>query len=67
MDVEYLLNGFGDKIVKAYYEYMVDIAVILGSSRGRAEQEMKESLEFEMKMANVRSLFVCRRVEITIY
>lgn len=46
-------KGFEDKIVKAYYEYMVDIAVIYGADRSRAERELMESLEFEMKLANV--------------
>lgn len=46
-------KGLEDKIVKAYYEYMVDIAVIYGADRNRAEQELMESLEFEMKLANV--------------
>lgn len=42
-----------DKIVKAYYEYMVDIAVIYGAERDRAERELLESLEFEIALANV--------------
>lgn len=50
---EYLSKGFDDKIVKAYYEYMIDIAVIYGAERSRAERELKESIEFEMKLANV--------------
>lgn len=50
---EYLSKGFEDKIVKAYYEYMVDIAVIYGADRSRAERELMESVEFEMKLANV--------------
>lgn len=50
---EYLSKGLEDKIVKAYYEYMVDIAVIYGADRNRAERELMESLEFEMKLANV--------------
>lgn len=50
---EYLSKGFEDKIVKAYYEYMIDIAVIYGADRSRAERELMESIEFEMKLANV--------------
>ena len=42
-----------DKIVRAYYDYQVDIAVLLGADRSRAEKELKESLEFEIKLANV--------------
>ncbi|PSN53889.1 Membrane metallo-endopeptidase-like 1 [Blattella germanica] len=50
---EYLSKGFGEKIVDAYYSYLVDIAVILGADRARAEKEIKESVEFEMKLANI--------------
>lgn len=50
---EYLSKGLEDKIVKAYYEYMVDIAVILGADRARATKELAESLDFEIALANV--------------
>lgn len=50
---EYLNRGFSDKLVQAYYEYMVDIAALLGADRARAEVELKDSLQFEMKLANV--------------
>jgi hypothetical protein len=53
---EYLSKGFDDKIVQAYYKYMVDIAVILGANRERARTELKESLEFEIQLANVSRL-----------
>ncbi|CAH2218333.1 jg3595, partial [Pararge aegeria aegeria] len=49
---EYLNRGFSDKLVVAYYEYMVDIATLLGADRARAEVELKDSLMFEMKLAN---------------
>ena len=32
---------------------MLDIAAILGADKIRAEKELKESLDFEMKLANV--------------
>lgn len=50
---EYLSKDFTDKIVQAYYSYMVDIAVILGANKTDAEVELRESLEFEMNLANV--------------
>lgn len=50
---EYLSKGMNDKIVSAYYNYMVDIAEILGADREQAKIELKESLEFEIKLANV--------------
>ena len=52
---EYLTKDFDDEIVQAYYSYMVDIAVILGAHKERAMTELKESLLFEMKLANVRN------------
>lgn len=55
---EYLNRGLTDKLVQAYYEYMVDIAVLLGAKRSRAEEELKESLQFEIKLANVSSIFI---------
>ena len=53
LDREYLMKGLSDKIVDAYYRYMVDTAVILGADKTRAEEELKESLEFEIKLAKV--------------
>ncbi|KOX75065.1 Membrane metallo-endopeptidase-like 1 [Melipona quadrifasciata] len=50
---EYLSKGFDDKIVQAYYSYMTDIAVILGANKTDAKNELRESLEFEMKLANI--------------
>ncbi|KAJ8668518.1 hypothetical protein QAD02_010181 [Eretmocerus hayati] len=50
---EYLTKGLDDEIVKVYYDYMVDVAVILGAERNRAETEMMETLHFEMALANI--------------
>ncbi|XP_011149286.1 neprilysin-2 isoform X2 [Harpegnathos saltator] len=50
---EYLIKGLDEKIVQEYYKYMVDIAVILGADPQRAKTELKESLEFEIKLANI--------------
>ncbi|XP_076662918.1 M13 family metallopeptidase neprilysin 2 isoform X4 [Andrena cerasifolii] len=50
---EYLSKGFDDKIVQAYFSYMVDISAILGADKNRSKSELKESLEFEMKLANI--------------
>ncbi|GLV37814.1 Neprilysin 2 [Carabus blaptoides fortunei] len=50
---EYLIKGLEDKIVKAYYEYMIDIAVIFGAEREAAKKELMDSLQFEIKLANI--------------
>jgi membrane metallo-endopeptidase-like protein 1 len=50
---EYLIKGFEDKDVQAYYKFMVDTAVYLGVDRKAAEEELKESLMFELKIAEM--------------
>lgn len=50
---EYLIKGMEDKIVKAYYDYMVDIAVLFGAKKDVAKKELLDSLLFEMKLGNV--------------
>ncbi|KAB0797732.1 hypothetical protein PPYR_08725 [Photinus pyralis] len=50
---EYLVKGLEDKIVKAYYEVLVDIAVIFGADRASAVREIKEVVEFQIKLANI--------------
>lgn len=60
MNREYIIRGLEDKVVKAYYEYMVDSAVMLGADQKRAEKEMLAALEFETALANVCSInFEC--------
>lgn len=49
----YLLNGLSDKVVQAYYDYMVDLAIMLGANRARAKEELLDVLEFETSLANV--------------
>lgn len=50
---EYLVKGLEEKAVKAYYNFMVDNAVIFGADKARAEAEMNDALEFEIKLAKV--------------
>jgi len=50
---EYLIKGFEDKDVQAYYRYMVDIAVFLGAEQQVAEYQMKKALELELKLAEI--------------
>ncbi|GFV42440.1 neprilysin-2 [Trichonephila clavipes] len=51
-DRNYLLKGIEDPLVAAYYQLMVDSAVLLGANRTRANEEMKAALNFEMAIAN---------------
>jgi len=50
---EYLMKGLEDEDVKAYFTYMKDVSILLGADETRAEIEMLETLEFEMKLANI--------------
>jgi hypothetical protein len=53
-DREYLINGMDDPIVQAYHSYQVDSAVLYGARQICAELQMKEVVEFEFALANVR-------------
>lgn len=39
--------------MRAYYDYMVDMAVLFGAERTRAVNELRQSLQFEIDLANV--------------
>lgn len=53
IDREYLIKGFEDEIIQAYYNYHVDTAVLFGAERYNAEIEVKKVLMFEMNLAKV--------------
>ncbi|XP_026818159.1 neprilysin-2-like [Rhopalosiphum maidis] len=55
------LMGTDDKTVFGYLKYMVDIAVLFGADRRRAIKELKESLNFEIKLAKILLLAEERR------
>ncbi|XP_034236596.1 neprilysin-2 isoform X1 [Thrips palmi] len=50
---EYLHKGLEDKLVKEYYKYQTDIAVIFGADRAVAEKDMLDVVNFEIAMANI--------------
>merc|ERR1712088_867660 len=52
MSREYLINGFEDDDVRSYYNYMVSVAELLGADKKVAEEELKESLLFEIELAH---------------
>lgn len=51
-----LSKGHGSSLVVHYYHYMLEIATFLGANTERAATELKESLDFEIKLAQVRYL-----------
>ncbi|XP_016962478.1 neprilysin-2 isoform X2 [Drosophila biarmipes] len=50
---EYLVKGFNETLVTAYYDYMVDISVLFGANKDLAKTELLKSLEFEIALANI--------------
>jgi len=52
MSREYLINGINDDDVTSYFNYMVNVASLLGADRKMAEKELKESLLFEIELAH---------------
>ena len=50
---QYLIKGFNDKVVKAYYNFMVHTAVFLGANEAVSKKEMKQVLEFESKLVEL--------------
>jgi membrane metallo-endopeptidase-like protein 1 len=59
---EYLIQGVDNKIVQAYHKYQVDMAVLYGADRTRAEKEMREVLDFEFALANVSTYKQSREI-----
>lgn len=58
------MKGFDEKLVQAYYDYMVAIAVSLGADKTEAEIQLKESILFEIKLAKVSPIFsLCLRAK----
>lgn len=51
--MEFLEKGINDSTVKAYYDFMVDAAVIFGANRTVAEHDLLDSLKFEIELAKV--------------
>jgi len=67
MSREYLINGLEDEDVTSYYNYMVNVAVLLGADRATAARELKESLEFEIKLAHASQARENRRNATRLY
>ena len=61
MSRENLIKGFEDKDVLAYYQYMIDAAVLLGANETNAIKQLKRSLMFEMALANLSTPMQDRR------
>lgn len=50
---KYLKNGLDDKITKAYYNLMIDVAKAFGADEAQAKSDFLDVLDFEMLLSNV--------------
>ena len=53
---DYLVLGRDEKVVKAYYDYMINLAVYFGVDKKIAVRDIGDVLDFEIALANVRVL-----------
>ena len=50
---EYYLKQRNDSIILAYERFAVDVATLLGADAAEAQSQMKDMVDFEIKLANV--------------
>lgn len=50
---EYLLKGLEDKDVRAYLDYQVELATLLGADKEQARKEQTDVVLFEIQLANI--------------
>ncbi|XP_043483808.1 neprilysin-2-like [Leptopilina heterotoma] len=51
LSTPFLIREFNDTFVRAYYKYMIDVAVLLGANKTRAQKEMRDLMEFHIELA----------------
>lgn len=49
----YYLKARDDKLLMAYQTYATDMAILFGADQNQAKQQMKDMVDFEIKLANV--------------
>lgn len=50
---ENIMQGLDGEVVKAYYNYLVDVAIIFGADKSTAEKEIKDAVDFEINLTKV--------------
>lgn len=53
---DFLQEGIANENIKAYFEYMVELTSMLGANKETNRIEMKQVLDFEIAIKNVRSI-----------
>lgn len=51
--IEYLKKGFDDKFVQAYYNYIIDVAKLLGANVSTVAADAEKIVQFEIQLANI--------------
>lgn len=51
---DYYLKSSSEGDMQAYHKYMTHVAVLLGANKTTAAEELRQVVEFERKLANVR-------------
>ncbi|KAK4879931.1 hypothetical protein RN001_008077 [Aquatica leii] len=67
LDRENWLKGIDDDIIQAYYQNMVDLAVLFGADRKFAEYEVQTMITFRGQLANITLPPEERRNETALY
>lgn len=61
---EYYLKSRDDRVLRAYENMAINFSKALGAEPAEAERQMKDVIDFEIKLANVRILSSLKRIEI---
>ena len=67
LDREFLLDGLKNEYVRHYFSLMKRTAMLFGADPVRADEELKEALHFEIKLANASMAKEQRRDAFKLY
>ena len=48
------VDGSNDKVLQGYFNFMIEVAVLLGADETNAKDELKKVMEFENSLANIQ-------------
>ena len=51
---EYYMKGHEDVGVQVYEQFAINVAILFGANESNAEKEIRDMIDFEIKLANVR-------------
>ena len=50
---DYYLHAESQRDLQVYFEYMTDVAMIMGANKSEAEKQLHDVIELEIQLANV--------------